>query len=68
MDIATRVYNHNWKIDPIFRSMLDTDFYKILMSQFILRERKNVKVKFKLMNRTKHISLAELINEEELRH
>ncbi len=68
MDIATRVYNHNWKIDPIFRSMLDTDFYKILMSQFIFREKKNVKVKFKLMNRTKDISLAKLINEEELRH
>ena len=42
IDIATRVYNHNWKIDPIFRSMLDTDFYKILMSQFIFREKKNM--------------------------
>jgi hypothetical protein len=31
-DIATRVYNHNWKIDPIVRSVLDTDFYKLLMS------------------------------------
>ena len=26
-DIATRVYNHTWKIDPIVRSVLDTDFY-----------------------------------------
>ncbi len=68
MDIATRVYNHNWKIDPIFRSMLDIDFYKILMSQFILREKKNIIVKFKLMNRTKDVPLAELISEEELRH
>ena len=29
-DIATRVYNHTWKIDPIVRSLLDTDFYKLL--------------------------------------
>ena len=68
IDIATRVYNHNWKIDTIFRSMLDTDFYKILMSQFIFREKKNIEVKFRLMNRTKNISLANLISEEELRH
>jgi nicotinate phosphoribosyltransferase len=27
-DIATRVYNHSWKLDPIIRSLLDTDFYK----------------------------------------
>ena len=33
MDIATRVYNHTWKIDPIVRSVLDTDFYKLLMLQ-----------------------------------
>lgn len=29
VDIATRVHDHNWKIDPIVRSLLDTDFYKI---------------------------------------
>ena len=26
-DIAQRVYNHTWKLDPIIRSLLDTDFY-----------------------------------------
>ena len=31
-DIATRVYNHAWKIDPIVRSVIDTDFYKLLMA------------------------------------
>ena len=36
-DIATRVYNHTWKIDPIVRSVLDTDFYKLLMAQTIFR-------------------------------
>ena len=30
VDIATRVYNHTWKIDPIVRSLIDTDFYKLL--------------------------------------
>ena len=30
-DIATRVYNHAWKLDPIIRSLIDTDFYKLLM-------------------------------------
>jgi nicotinate phosphoribosyltransferase len=28
-DIARRVYNHAWKLDPIVRSLLDTDFYKL---------------------------------------
>ena len=37
VDIATRMFNQNWKIDPIIRSLLDTDFYKILMNQFIFR-------------------------------
>ena len=26
VDIASRVYNHKWKIDPIVRSLIDTDF------------------------------------------
>ena len=33
VDIATRVWNHKWKIDPIVRSLIDTDFYKLLMCQ-----------------------------------
>jgi len=32
-DIATRVYNHAFKLDPIIRSLLDTDVYKLLMLQ-----------------------------------
>ena len=42
-DIASRVYNHNWKIDPIVRSVLDTDFYKLLMAQTIFRRHRNVR-------------------------
>ena len=33
IDIAKRVYDHTWKLDPIVRSLLDTDFYKLLMLQ-----------------------------------
>lgn len=67
VDIATRMFNQNWKIDPIVRSILDTDFYKILMNQFIYRNTKDVVVKFKLINRSKDISLVDLISEQELR-
>jgi nicotinate phosphoribosyltransferase len=35
IDIAKRVYDHSWKLDPIVRSLLDTDFYKLLMLQAI---------------------------------
>ena len=34
-DIATRTYDHGWRLDPIVRSLLDTDFYKLLMLQLI---------------------------------
>ena len=66
-DIATRVYNHNWRIDPIVRSLLDTDFYKLLMCQSVFRNRPDVSVTFSLINRTTRIRLAELIDEGELR-
>ncbi len=67
VDIATRVYNHKWKIDPIVRSLLDTDFYKLLMCQSVFRNRPDTSVTFSLINRTKSIRLAELVDEGELR-
>jgi nicotinate phosphoribosyltransferase len=67
VDIATRVHNHNWKIDPIVRSLIDTDFYKLLMCQSIFRNKPDTTVAFSLINRTKSIRLAELIDEGELR-
>jgi len=67
VDIATRVYNHNWKIDPIVRSVLDTDFYKLLMAQTIFRRYRDVAVTFGITNRTSSVRLAELIDEGELR-
>ena len=66
VDIATRVYNHNWKIDPIVRSLIDTDFYKLLMCQFILENHPRVRVVFNLINRTGNVSLADLIDKKEL--
>ena len=66
-DIATRVYNHKWKIDPIVRSLIDTDFYKLLMCQSVFHNKPNTNVTFSLLNRTKSIPLAELVDEGELR-
>jgi nicotinate phosphoribosyltransferase len=67
VDIATRVYNHKWKIDPIVRSLIDTDFYKLLMAQSVFRNRRNVNVTFSLINRTSEVRLADLVDEGELR-
>ncbi|PKP72597.1 MAG: nicotinate phosphoribosyltransferase [Alphaproteobacteria bacterium HGW-Alphaproteobacteria-6] len=67
VDIATRVYNQNWKIDPIIRSLIDTDFYKLLMCQSVLRNRPDTMVTFSLINRSPQIPLADLIDEGELR-
>ena len=67
VDIATRVHNHNWKIDPIVRSLIDTDFYKLLMCQSVLRNRPDVSVVFQLVNRTSSVRLADLVDEGELR-
>jgi nicotinate phosphoribosyltransferase len=67
VDIATRVWNHKWKIDPIVRSLIDTDFYKLLMCQSIFRNKPDTQVTFSLINRSKHLPLAKLIDEGELR-
>ncbi|MCK8485215.1 nicotinate phosphoribosyltransferase [Aliiroseovarius sp. S2029] len=67
VDIASRVYNHHWKIDPIVRSLIDTDFYKLLMCQSVFRNKPDTTVTFSLINRTKSVPLADLIDEGELR-
>ena len=67
VDIAKRVYDHRWKIDPIVRSLIDTDFYKLLMCQSILRNKPDVTVTFSLINRTTSVRLADIIDEGELR-
>jgi nicotinate phosphoribosyltransferase len=67
VDIATRVYNHRWTIDPIVRSVLDNDFYKLLMAQNVFRRSMNRRVTFSLINRTRSVPLADLIDEGALR-
>lgn len=66
-DIARRVYDHAWKLDPIIRSLLDTDFYKLLMLQMIWGLYRNVDVTFSLVNRSSSVRLADEIDETELR-
>lgn len=66
-DLATRTYNHSFRLDPIVRSLLDTDFYKLLMLQLIWSRHANTNVTFSLINRTRTVRLAEVIDEAELR-
>jgi hypothetical protein len=66
-DIATRTYNHGWRLDPIVRSLLDTDFYKLLMLQMIREFYPETRTTFSVINRSKHVRLAEVIDEGELR-
>src|SRR5258708_4167004 len=66
-DIASRTYNHGWRLDPIVRSLLDTDFYKLLMQQMIREFYPDQQVTFSVINRSRHVRLAEIIDEGELR-
>lgn len=67
MDFATRAYNHGFPFDPIIRSLLDTDFYKLLMQQFIWEHYPNERVAWSLTNRTRGVRLGELIDAGALR-
>jgi len=66
-DIATRVYNHTFKLDPIVRSLLDTDIYKLLMLQTIWKKYPDTPVTFSLINRTQSVKLAWEIEKTELK-
>ncbi len=61
VNFAERAHNHNWKLDPIVRSLLDTDFYKLLMLQFIWKNFPAVHVTSEVTNRTVSVRLAEQI-------
>ena len=65
-DIATRVYNHAFRIDPAIRTLLDTDFYKLLMLQMIWKMHPKRQVTFQLINRTTSVRLADIVDEREL--
>lgn len=52
---------------PIVGSLLDTDFYKLLMLQFIWKFYPSAQVKFALTNRTKRVKLGQVLDMGQLR-
>jgi nicotinate phosphoribosyltransferase len=67
INIARRAHDHNWELDPITRSLLDTDFYKLLMLQFIWKHFPHTHVSFTLLNRTASVRLGEMVGIQQLR-
>jgi nicotinate phosphoribosyltransferase len=67
INLARRAHDHNWELDPITRSLLDTDFYKLLMLQFIWKHFPRTRASFTLMNRTNAVPLGQIVNLDELR-
>lgn len=62
IDIAQRIHDHNYRLDPYVRSLLDTDFYKLLMAAFIWKWYPDVAVSFRVKNRSVHkVKLADII-------
>ena len=66
VNFAERAHNHNWEVDPVIRSLLDTDFYKLLMLQFIWKHYPTTRASFSLFNRTSSVRLAEMFATREL--
>ena len=66
VNFAERAHNHNWRLDPITRSLLDNDFYKFLMLQFIWKHFPKADTVFSLVNRSSAVRLAEIVEVEEL--
>jgi len=67
INLARRAHDHNWELDPITRSLLDTDFYKLLMLQFIWKHFRQTRATFTLLNRTHDVRLGEVVDVGELR-
>lgn len=67
IDFARRAHDHNWELDPITRSLLDTDFYKLLMLQFIWKHFPRTRATFSLIDRTSTLRIAHMLEVEELR-
>ena len=66
VNFAERAHNHNWELDPVIRSLLDTDFYKLLMLQFIWKRYPKTQVSFSLFNRTSSVRLADMFATKEI--
>ena len=66
VNFAERAHNHNWELDPVTRSLLDTDFYKLLMLQFVWKHFPKTHVSFSLFNRSSNVPLADLFAIQDL--
>ena len=66
VNFAERAHNHNWELDPVTRSLLDTDFYKLLMLQFVWKHFPKTHVSFSLLNRSSAVRLADLFAIQDL--
>jgi nicotinate phosphoribosyltransferase len=64
VNFAERAHNHNWEVDPVTRSLLDTDFYKLLMLQFIWKHYPKTRVSFSLFNRSSNGPVDTFAHEE----
>jgi nicotinate phosphoribosyltransferase len=64
VNFAERAHNHNWALDPVTRSLLDTDFYKLLMLQFIWKHYPKTHVQFTLFNRSSSGPVDTFVHEE----
>jgi nicotinate phosphoribosyltransferase len=67
VNLALRAHNHNWELDPITRSLLDTDFYKLLMLQFIWKHFPTTHASFSLINRSSAVRLGDIVSVQQLR-
>lgn len=52
--------------EPIIKSLLDTDFYKLTMGQVVFFHYPSIKVLFAFKNRTKNVLLSRIIKKEAL--
>lgn len=66
-NFAQRIHNANYKFDPYVRSLVDCDFYKLLMAYFIWKHYPDVGVTFTVKNRTKAVKLPAIVPEAHLR-
>src|ERR1700723_1724846 len=64
VNFAERPHNHNWELDPVTRSLLDTDFYKLLMLQFIWKNYPKTRVQFSVFSRSSSGPIDTFAHEE----
>ena len=67
MDLATRAYNQSFRLDPIIRSLLDTDIYKLMMVAIARAHHPRTRVRFEVICRTGDARLERDIDANDLR-